>query len=123
MNNLTPLQEVAATLMAGMLSGLYADTTVISVDFKAVRQTALDQAKALLEATKPEPLEWKEYPHPLEGFSSTWYSKAGEFKIVYGGKEKYLLCDLANSITEDRIWYYANSVDEAKQFAEHIRTR
>jgi hypothetical protein len=52
MNNLTPLQEITATLMAGMLSGFYADPSVEIVNFKAVRQTALTEAKALLEATQ-----------------------------------------------------------------------
>jgi hypothetical protein len=119
MNNLTPLQEVAATLMAGMLSGLYADTTVITVDFKSVRQIAIDEAKALLEATKPEPLEWKDakvkgYTHPF------WYSKGFEFVIVQTNGGSFNVCSTKNI---DFTLGCFPTLDEAKAFTEHIRTR
>jgi hypothetical protein len=114
MNNLTPLQEVTATLMAGMLSGLYADTTVISVDFKAVRETAINQAKALLEASKPEPLEWLQKENDNKS-----YSKGYEFEINWIGVHN----SLYSGIKFEDFHGNFDTLDQAKAFAEHIRTR
>jgi hypothetical protein len=114
MNNLTPLQEVA--------SRIYCTNKLCnSLDFKdeVLRDQAITEAKAFLEATKPEPLEWKDskikgYAHPL------CYSKAFEFVIVQTNGGLYNVCSTKNI---DFTLGSFPTFDKAKQFAEHIRTR
>lgn len=120
---LTPLQEVASRIYAAKYNTVANPDLCLHFNTTIALEDAITEAKALLETCKPEPLEWEEIPHPKEGFSSTHYSKGGEFKIIYSGSEIYYLCDLAHSFKEDRIFFQAYSIKEAKQFAEHIRTR
>ncbi len=112
MNNLTPLQEVAATLMAGMLAN--PDYTKISI--AEIQTGAIVQAKALLEATKPEPLEWIE----PKNNGTVWRTKCGQFKIVSNFANDF---NLWNATINQELYPSYENLDEAKTFAEIIRTR
>ncbi len=109
MNNLTPLQEVA--------SRIYCTNKLInSLDFKdeVLRDQAITEAKALLEATKPEPLEWMQKEN-----DNKCYSKDGQFEINWLGVHN----SLYSGIKFEDFHGNFNTSDEAKSFAEHIRTR
>jgi hypothetical protein len=110
MNNLTPLQELASRIYAGIAPFSLQN----GIDFETIRNTALDEAKALLEAIKPEPLEWLQKKNDNKS-----YSKDGQFEINWLGVHN----SLYSGIKFEDFHGNFNTSDEAKQFAEHIRTR
>jgi len=118
MNNLdlTPLQQVAATLMAGML----VDFRNQPLSLKQIREQAIDQAKLLLEATKPEPLEWVKATEGLHQ-SRVEYFTISEYDTDINGDKltniEYQLRDNGKFIG------YFFDLDIAKSFAEFIRSR
>ena len=125
MNNLTPLQEITSRIYAALVTAsTYTETDgTVRPEYSTEKllNYAITEAKALFEATKPEPLEVK----PLEWKEVDYrnYSKGGEFFInLRAGK--FRLCDNAKSTLEE--WEVIGifpTLDEAKQFAEFIRTR
>jgi hypothetical protein len=119
MNNLTPLQEVASRIYAALIANNQEKSIK---DVAWMIDIALDRADSFLEATKPEPLEWKK-PNEDEIDNVMYYSKGGEFCILeYGKKFKLIKEDLG---TPEEIYHIAlfPTLDEAKTFTEHIRTR
>jgi hypothetical protein len=122
MNNLTPLQALTAQIYCARLGGLSSKIDVTEIYSDIVLEQSINQAKAILEATKPEPLEWKH--------DSEYFSKGGEFVIKENdspnqdGEIAYYLKYLNNQWCDDEeaiLWFH--TLDKAKQFAEHIRTR
>jgi hypothetical protein len=133
MNNLTPLQEVASRIYAAKISAsFYIEPDEYSLrdgkssfyDYKPIKllSEAIYEAKALLEATKPEPLEWV--------YEVEYHSKGGEFVIVEGehlsGEDSpaYFIKYSSNNLpdNENAISWFCD-LEKAKQFAEFIRTR
>jgi hypothetical protein len=128
MNNLTPLQEVASRIYAAKIaSGAWNPTAWGSIvsEFlyvnepdvmKKMQEDSVSEARKLLEATKPKPLEW----YQKNEDSPNWYSKGGEFKIIAHFANDYNLC---LTVGEQMLTPSFDTLAEAKQFAEHIRTR
>ena len=114
---LTPLQEATLAIYCARFNGLSSQSEISQIHTDKMLEQSISQAKALLEACKPEPLEWKQVKGKEEN-ATVIYSKGGEFKItsadtsvIYRGV-KY----------QDYVGIF-KTLEEAKQFAEHIRTR
>lgn len=126
MNNLTPLQEVASRIYAALITAsTYTETdgqTVIpDYNSEKLLNQAISEAKALLEATKPEPLEWNSIASPHKGALNKYhYSNGGEFMVNECGNSEFYLH--YSFIDKEALGLFP-TLDEAKQFAEHIRTR
>ncbi len=126
MNNLTPLQALTAqiycaNIAASQFTNLEGNCNRSGADYvaKELLQQSIDEAKALLEATKPEPLEWKETE--VKGYTNpAHYSNGYEFEIAQTNGGKFQVCSTQN--LELALGTFP-TLDEAKQFAEHIRTR
>jgi hypothetical protein len=128
MNNLTPLQEIASRIYCLILQkeGFIAANSEIGVkgevSFTALRKSCIIHAKALLEATKPEPLEvldWEE--KQVETYAKpAHYSNTNEFEIAETNSGLFVVAKTEN-VEINLGWF--NTLDEAKQFAEFIRTR
>jgi hypothetical protein len=126
MNNLTPLQALTAQIYCAKLNATTEGSTESTsyfrepdYDSEKLLNEAITEAKALLEATKPEPLEWKDatikgYANPIH------YSNGNEFQIAQTNGGIFTV-----SLTKDLERALGNfpTLDEAKQFAEFIRTR
>jgi hypothetical protein len=130
MNNLTPLQEIATRIYAAKIaSGVLSDKVTyhgadtgnreLSYNYKVLVEQCTTEAKALLEATKTEPLEWK----LLNEKAKTHYSNGGEFCIFEQGGKFKLINELRSNLEEVYQVGLFETLDEAKQFAEFIRTR
>ncbi len=123
MNNLTPLQEIASRIYAALVTASTYTETDGTVRPEYNTQKLLDyattEARQLLEATKPEPLEWMETT--IKGYANPMhYSNVNEFRIAQTNGGIFII-----SLTKDLEHALGNfpTLDEAKQFAEHIRTR
>lgn len=118
MNNLTPLQEVASRIYAAKIASytaiLHNNPNVKSINYSLAMEDSIDKAKSLLEACKPEPLEWL-------GRYDESYSQGGEFSIIIGDYAplEYVMHNLQNT----KSVYTNTDLSELKNLAEHIRTR
>lgn len=131
MNNLTPLQEVASRIYAAKIaSGILSDKTTyhgadtgnreFSYNSISIIQQSLDQAKALLKATKPEPLEWYKQAEAFHQSGIEYFTIAEYDTDINGDK----LVNIEYQLRQDgKLIGYFFDLDIAKQFAEHIRTR
>jgi predicted peroxiredoxin len=123
MNNLTPLQEIASRIYAALVTAsTYTETDgTVRPEYSTEKllNYAITEARQLLEATKPEPLEWK----LLNEKAKTHYSNGGEFCIFEQGGKFKLINELRSNPEEVYQVGLFETLDEAKQFAEFIRTR
>ena len=130
MNNLTPLQEVASRIYAALVTAsTYTETDgTVRPEYSTEKllNYAITEAKALLEATKPEllqvkPLEWEE--KQVKSLSKpVLYSNTNEFEIAETNGGKFVISKTEDFEDEKDLRHF-QTLDEAKQFAEHIRTR
>jgi hypothetical protein len=122
MINLTPLQEIASRIYAANIIAYLAHDTLRATSIGFRLDNSVIQAKLLLEATKPEPLDWV--------YEVEYHSKGGEFVIVEGGhpsgedEPAYFIKYSSNNLpdNENAISWFCD-LDEAKAFAEFIRSR
>jgi hypothetical protein len=116
MNNLTPLQTLTAQI--------YCARIIAYVQLERVPNLALlvnnciEEAETILKETK-EPLEWmkaevKNYINPA------YYSNGYEFEIAQTSGGNFTVCSTKNL---DNSLGKFTTFDEAKNFAEHIRTK
>jgi hypothetical protein len=133
MNNLTPLQEVASRIYAAKIaSGVLAIKTTyqgadtgnreFSYNHKDLLAECIIEAKALIQAAKfdpSEPLSWEKkivdgYSHPA------YYSNGDEIEISETNGREFSIAK--NDVLKRGLNIFP-TLDEAKAFAEHIRTR
>jgi hypothetical protein len=119
MNNLTPLQEVASRIYAAKIAGAISNTKIKDIFYDVILDKSITEAKALLEATKPEPLDWL----PCEYNGKLNYSKGGEFCAYETGGFFKLVNEFRGTPENCYQVGIFPTLDEAKAFAEHIRTR
>jgi hypothetical protein len=137
MNNLTPLQEVASRIYAAKIaSGVLSKPKFIgrletqekefTYNYEVLVEQCITEAKALLEATKPEPLEWKPLEWEEKQVKSlskpVLYSNTNEFEIAETNGGKFVISKTEDFEDEKDLRHF-QTLDQAKQFAEHIRTR
>lgn len=131
---LTPLQEIASRIYAAKIaSGVLTNTiTVHGLDTSnkefvynsnLLINECITEAKTLLEACKAEPmqlLQWSElikvkgYTHPA------YYSEGYVFEIALSNDKLKFILSLVD--TDKEVGNF-ETLEEAKAFAEHIRTR
>jgi hypothetical protein len=137
MNNLTPLQEVASRIYAAKIASSYYTEpceyslkdgirTIPDYNSKQLLKETITEAKALLEATKPEPLEWKPLEWEEKQVKSlskpVLYSNTNEFEIAETNGGKFVISKTEDFEDEKDLRHF-QTLDQAKKFAEHIRTR
>jgi hypothetical protein len=131
MNNLTPLQEIASRIYAAKISSSYYTepceyslkggiTTMQDYNSKKLLKESITEARQLLEATKPEPLEWYKQAEALHQSGVENFTISEYDTDINGGK----LTNIEYQLREDgKLIGYFFDLDIAKQFAEFIRTR
>lgn len=126
MNNLTPLQALTAQIYCAILQEkafINANSEIAvkgEVSFTALRKSCIIHAKALLEATKPEPLEWYKQAEAFHQSGIEYFTIAEYYTDINGDKLENIEYQLRQ---DGKLIGYFFDLDIAKQFAEHIRTR
>jgi len=123
-NNLTPLQEVASRIYAAKIgANVLNQTNGKTVDFydkTELLNEVLSEAKSLLEATKPEPLNWHKQSE-TEHHSGVENFTISEFNTGINGAP---LPNIEYQLRNDgKLIGYFFDLDLAKEFIEHIRTK
>jgi hypothetical protein len=119
MNNLTPLQEVTAQIYCARI---IADAQLEQkpINLKLLANECIDEAAFILEATKPEPLEWYKQAEALHQSGVENFTIAEYDTDINGDK----LVNIEYQLRQDgKLIGYFFDLDIAKKFAEHIRTR
>ena len=120
MNNLTSLQEVASRIYAAKIAGAMSNPKIEDIFYDVVLARSITEAKALLEATKPEPLEWYKQAEALHQSGVENFTISEYDTDINGDK----LVNIEYQLRQDgKLIGYFFDLDIAKQFAEHIRTR